>query len=478
MKSLTYLVISLSLCLWSCSEEPKITTRSSVALEAYNQGMQAFNKFYYAEAKEAFERAVKADSNFAMAFARLAVVHGRSGNEAEARADIATAMQKLENAGKREKLYIRLFDHYVNYRFPAAALVADSLIAQYPEEAEAYVMRGNLFEVTKNSDASLAMYEKAFKADPNYALAMMSLGYAYSGRGDFDKAIQSMERYISLVPDAADPRASFADVLLRAGKYDEALAQYEASLRLTPDYWYSINRIGDVYFMLGRLDDAEKQFELGAEKMVMNDHLRASLLATKGGLELFRGNYENTLDLCRQSLSVDSVNARAAFISVRALIKLKRFEDATGMVDAIHGELVRRNLTESKAMQEFHLLRARLLREQGLLDEAFVECDSAFEYSNELSRADVHHEIAEIFLKQGEYDRALGALEGALRHNPNDPSALMTLVKTYKADGDRQMTNEIGGRLYELWKNADKDFQPLIELKALVGRRPARVATS
>jgi len=54
----------------------------------------------------------------------------------------------------------------------------------------------------------------------------------------------------------------------------------------------------------------------------------------------------------------------------------------------------------------------------------------------------------------------------------------MTLVKTYKADGDRQMTNEIGGRLYELWKNADKDFQPLIELKALVGRRPARVATS
>ena len=51
----------------------------------------------------------------------------------------------------------------------------------------------------------------------------MSLGYAYSRVGELEKAAVQMQKYIRLAPDAADPRASYADILVYIGRYDEAL---------------------------------------------------------------------------------------------------------------------------------------------------------------------------------------------------------------------------------------------------------------
>ncbi|MEK7672097.1 MAG: tetratricopeptide repeat protein [Bacteroidota bacterium] len=471
-------ILILSLTLFACKEEPKLTTNSAEALKLYKEGVNLLDKFYYAEAKSAFERALQLDSNFAMASARLALVHRRTDNEADAKTEIARAIQKYSRASKREQLFIRMLDHSIHFRHSAAAAVADSFISLYPKEAEIYVLRGNYYELDKSFDAALAMYRKAIEADTSYALAAMSLGYAYSARGDFDKAIEAMERYIRLAPDAADPRASFADILLRAGRYDEALEQYKESLQLKPDYWYSINKIGDVYTTLGRLNEADKQFELGMTKMVMNNQLRASHLATVGILEFLRGKYDETIRLCEQSLALDSTNGKAAFVRVHALLKLKRFDEAGEMIQLIRNEYVRRNLLESSAMLDFHILQAKFFKEQGLFDDAIAACDSAMEYGSELTRTDVHHELAEIHLKKGEFDDALAALEETLRYNVSFPNALLTLTKVYKANGDRQMMNGIGNRLLELWKNADKDFQPLIELKKILSKSSTTLSIS
>jgi hypothetical protein len=44
----------------------------------------------------------------------------------------------------------------------------------------------------------------------------------------------------------------------------------------------------------------------------------------------------------------------------------------------------------------------------------------------------------------------------------------------YHATGDTSLTKGIGERLLDLWKNADSDFQPLIELKKLLGKGHGR----
>ena len=86
---------------------------------------------------------------------------------------------------------------YENVR---AAAVADSLIALYPKEAEAYLVRGQLYTQEKNVEAAVEMYERAVAADTGFALGVMSLGYAYSDLGDQDKAVSYMQRYIRMAP--------------------------------------------------------------------------------------------------------------------------------------------------------------------------------------------------------------------------------------------------------------------------------------
>ncbi len=55
--------------------------------------------------------------------------------------------------------------------------------------------------------------------------------------------------------------------------------------------------------------------------------------------------------------------------------------------------------------------------------------------------------------------------------------ALLTLARVYHATGDTDMSSEIGARLLRFWKDADPDYEPLHELKALLRTgMPARTS--
>ncbi len=462
-------LVCAALLLGGCDEKRKLTTSSDEARKLYDEGVTLLEKFYFTEAKEVLRQATQLDTNFAMAYSRLGLLYYRAGSEDSARMEIGKAVRKSGAVSLYEQQFIRMLDHLFHFRNAEALRVADSLTTSFPDNAEAFVFRGDLLEMNKRADAALEMYRKAVEADPSYAPAVMSLGYAYSARGKETEAIKAMQRYIELVPDAADPRASFADILFRSGRYSEALQQYRASLEFKPDYWYAITRIGDVYAVLGRLKEAEQQYDLGMTKIPPSLQMQASHLALDANLELRRGHYEQALQLFDKAKALDSLNFRWAFGRAFALLRMKRLKEAETMLEGIRNEILRRNLGESAVMLQFHLLQGRLLEEQERLDEALAVCDSALQYGTELTRAEVYHRMAAIHLKHGDYDRALDALDDALRYNPNNPEALLTLARVYKAQGDRRMTREIGGRLLELWKQADPDFQSLQELKQVLG---------
>jgi tetratricopeptide (TPR) repeat protein len=465
------LLVSLAcagVVLSGCEQKLKITTSSEEARKQYREGVTLLDKFYFAEAKSAFRKATQLDTNFAMAYARLGLLYYRAGSEDSARREITRAIHTMGEASSYEQLFIRMLDHLLHFRNAEALRVADSLTSLYPDDAEGFVFRGDLLELNKRADAALEMYKKAVKTNPSYAPAVMSLGYAYSARGNEAEAIKAMQRYIELVPDAADPRASFADILFRSGRYAEALEQYKASLDLKPDYWYAFTRMGDVYVVLGRLKEAKQQYEIGMSHLLAGAQMRASQVATDASLALRRGKYDEALRLFDEALALDSTSFRSAYGRTLALLKLKRLKEVEAMLHTIRTEILRRNLEESSIMLQFHLLQARMFEEQGRFDEALTACDSAFQYGTELTRTEVYHRVADIYLKSGDSEKALDALDDALRYNPNNPEVLLTLAKVYKAVGDKRMTREIGNRVLDLWKQADADFQPLQELKRVL----------
>ncbi len=462
-------LLSVILLFSGCGQQARITTQSDEALGYYTTGVTQWEKFYYVEAARAFDEAIRLDSNFAMAWARRAVLDEALQNSARATRDISRALSLLNRVTPFEQMFIRLQGYRLkNSRVQAAAL-ADSMLQRYPDEKEIYLIRGNLFEVQKDFEDAIRSYQKAVRIDTAYAIAVMSLGYAYSSTGDQDRAVAYMERYIRLAPDAADPRASFADILMRVGRYDEALEQYRSSLALKPDYWYSVNQIGGIYMQRGMLKAAEEQFQKGLASLPSSDQLKATHLALDGNLDALRGQYKNAITQYREALELDSSNGEAAYGLVNGLKKLKDFKLAHETLDHIRVELGQKNLLESQYMLRYYLASSRLLLDEGKLDDARSLCDSALDYSTVLSRAPVFRQIAEIDLSQKLYEDALDACEEALQMNPNAPDPLLTLVKVYHSKGDPVMTKEISDRLLEFWKDADPDFQPLRELRQLLG---------
>ena len=277
-----------------------------------------------------------------------------------------------------------------------------------------------------------------------------------------------MQRYIRLAPGLADPRASYADLLLRVGRYDEALEQYRASLELKPDFWYSFSQIGYIYSILGRLREAEEQMLKGVSSLPDHKMMNATRLTIAGNMDMSRGSYRQAEERYRIALDMDSTSYEAAYGLVLALAKQGKFEAADMTSQLIEQELVRRNLIGTQVMVGFHLMKARVLTEQERFEEARAECSQALEYAQALTRTSVFRLLAEISTKVGDFDRAFLECEESLSINSNSPTTLLTLVRIYKAKGDSGMMRSIGARLQTLWKDADADFRDLKEFKELL----------
>lgn len=471
------LAASLVLALGGCGARREWSTDSKEAVQAYEEGVTHWNRFYYAEAETAFHRSIAADSMFAVAWGRLAFLHLNTLDEAAARRESRRALALCSHATLREQLLVRLWGYRIMYDNVHAAAAADSLIALYPNDAEAYHVRGQLYEFEKNLEAAVRMYEQAIRADTGYGLGVMSLGYAYSNLGEQDKAVSYMQRYIQMAPGLADPRASYADILLRAGRYDEALEQYAASLTLKPNYWYSVRQMGAVYALQGRLKEARRQLDRSIAMMPAGTAANALQLRFHGYLDTRRGAFANASRQYIEAIAVDSSVLASAFTLTFALAKEQRFAEAWDFAQQALDELREKNLADSPTMQGYYLMRARLLTEEGKFTEAEQACKSALEFCTPLMRGAVYGQLARTYLASREYEAALDAVEGALGVNPNDPDALLVLAKVYSEQGDRRMMLEVGERLTELWEDADADFLALIELRRLLGPQRKQTGT-
>jgi tetratricopeptide (TPR) repeat protein len=433
-------------------------------------GVKNWQQFNYTDALASLEKSVAADSQFAIAYGRIALVHLWGSNMPDARAMIDRAVHLSGGATVREQQMIRLWSYRINEKHDQEAGLADSLIALYPDDAELYWFRGQCYENEGNLEAAVRMYSDGFDRDTSFALNVMSLGYAHSVLGDQGKAVTYMQQYIRMAPMEPDPLASYADILMRAGRYDEALENYRKALTVKPDYWYAVREIGTVYLIKGRLREAEKQFEEAFRLLPSNPRMEAGMLKSRGVLDFQRGRYGDAIALFRASLAIDSTYLGVAGGLVSALAKARRFAEGWEVVDSVRAELGRRDLIESPIMLGYHLMRSRLYAAEEKLDSADEECRLAVEFSTPLTRGAIYVQMARIARAQRDWEGAIGAVENALGVNPNAAEALLTLALVYHEKGDKQMAAEIGKRLLEMWHDADSDFRPLAELREGLGK--------
>lgn len=143
-------------------------------------------------------------------------------------------------------------------------------------------VRGMAYEQNKQWKKAEEDLQLALQYQPGHPYLLNYLGYAWADQGvNLGKALEMIERAVSLRPDDGYITDSLGWVYYRMGEFAEAVPYLEQAVELMP-YDATINdHLGDAYWNVGRKREARFQWERAknhAEDPVMIESLEAKIV--------------------------------------------------------------------------------------------------------------------------------------------------------------------------------------------------------
>lgn len=138
-----------------------------------------------------------------------------------------------------------------------ALALLDDVVAKSPRDEELLYVLGAAHERQGDMDGALARMRAVLEVDPNHAAALNFLGYllAQSGK-DLDEAERRVLRALELHPDTGAFLDSLGWVYFRRGEYQRAVEALERASLLSPDEPVILEHLGDAYFKASRSEEA------------------------------------------------------------------------------------------------------------------------------------------------------------------------------------------------------------------------------
>ncbi len=221
------------------------------------------------DAIASLERAVKADSTFARAWAALGEGFRRRFSTAH---DSSSAERTRACCARALDLYGGLASAHVTLGQLLAATDGDRAEAEFrkavalePNEPGPIHALGNflLFNANRPDDAETA-YARGTKAQPRDATAFESLGYFYYVQGRYKDAIPQFHIDASLAPDRKQVYNYLGACYFAGNCWERAVEMFERSFALGRSF-VSCSNLGTLYYMDHRFVDAANMYQWARE---------------------------------------------------------------------------------------------------------------------------------------------------------------------------------------------------------------------
>jgi tetratricopeptide (TPR) repeat protein len=211
---------------------PEVSQMATRSVEqAYSAGLHLLAQRRFAEARDAFSAAIRADEFFAPAYARRALTRYLLGEGPLALRDAAAAIC----------LDPRDVSFRVNYhQILFEAGVPDALRGISPAAREAlarrYLQRGLHFADTERLDLALAAYDRALRIHPQDADILLFQGQVHYDRADYAAALSSYSQAIQIAPKTLHAYLFRGSTRVKLQDFSGALADFTAALDIDPDH--------------------------------------------------------------------------------------------------------------------------------------------------------------------------------------------------------------------------------------------------
>jgi adenylate cyclase len=269
-------------------------------------------------------------------------------------------------------------------------------VATSDARAYDFYLRGRSYMFTmtqRDYEHAIGMFNQAISLDAKYALAYAGIADAYShmfryadaSRANAEKAMQASEQAIALDPDSAEARASRGLAMFISEKYEEAEREFSKAIELNPNLF-------EAYYYFGLANTSQ-------------------------------GKFERAADMYLKAIKVSPTDYQPVVFLGQAYASLNRKHDEMkarlSSLDLIDRHL-RMNPHDTRAL----CMAANQLSNVGEMEKGKEMAEEA------LARGEneplVLYNIACFFAMNGDFDRSLELLEGAVESGWGDRAWLET----------------------------------------------------
>jgi serine/threonine protein kinase len=255
----------------------KKPTDNLTAYDYYLKGRDYYYRYHKQDneiAIELFERALKLDPDYALAYAGLGDAYA----------------QRTLKYG------------FAPTWLDSAIQVSEKAIFIDPDLAEAYKALGLAYIAKGWFRKALEVNHKAVELKPNHFPAVANIGWSYWYIGKFDQALRYMKKSLALNPSGAHDCFGIGSIYLKLGNYAEAEKWLNKALELQPDFTNPHVRWIEFYLGEGKYQKATEHYRKILS--IFPDEVRG--LEAAGDIELFSVNYALAKQYYEKAMGISS----------------------------------------------------------------------------------------------------------------------------------------------------------------------------
>jgi serine/threonine protein kinase/tetratricopeptide (TPR) repeat protein len=356
-----------------------VTTSSLEAYSAYLRGRDEYDRFFTADARRSFEKAIALDPDFAVAHLYLARAFSALGDKKAQEEALERARRLAARASEKERLYIEAsYAGSIKRDASEQRRILEELVSRYPGEKDAQCNLAVSYSTAREFPRALESFDKALALDPDFGRALNQAAYTYLKMGQPAKAVPYLERYAALKPDDPAPRDSLAEMLMRTGRLDDAIAKYKEVLAAYPDFYLSWKNLAYVYALqekypeaLRCLDEMVARAPAGSAKLV-GIWLRAFLLDFLGRRDRSLKEFQDLKAISEKGGDEYSLMT-TSWMLVFVHLERGEFDEAEREIESFLGILIKRNPARPPMTEIIKtILRGRLAFARGRTETALA----------------------------------------------------------------------------------------------------------
>ena len=476
------------------------TSCNEVAQRRFDRAMRYQHSFWYAESKEIYQEAIKADPDCAIAYWGMALALLSNPHNAIPTPNLPLGLAAIEKAKtigaktERERDYVdALAVMYVDYdKSPHQARVQsylkkmEALAAKYPDDDEAQIF----YAITLNASASpadktyanqlkgAAILEPIWQRQPMHPGVAHYLIHLYDYPAIADKGLTAAFRYAKIAPNAPHAQHMPSHIFTRVGYWKESIAANLASVsaakasREGTDQLHGQDYLVYAYLQLSQ-DNAAQQV-IGEVEATQSDpesfpgaYARA---ASPARYVVERGDWQGAASLDVKPNKFPQTMAISYF--ARALGAARSGDPAAARAEITKLSEIRDSLREAKSDYwaeqvgvQIQVANAWALYADGKYDEALKAMSVAADAEDKTEKSPVtpgslapaRELYGFMLLDRGMAKEALAAFDATKTKEPNRFNGYAGAAKAAQALGDTAQAKANYEKLLALASGSDSD---------------------